>query len=272
MKVLLIALTLTLPTFAEDPLAVELLSEKKVIAPGETFEVGLRLTPPDKAHTYWHHPGVVGLATSIQWDLPPGFRAGGIQWPMPEVVKMAHYTAQGYEGETLLMVAITPPESLADEAVQLTARASWMCCGEQCSPASNVPFSITLPVADESVPDEKSGRLFEKYHEQVPQPMPLWAIELTRERKTITLTLRSRDSEKTRPVSDLGHLRFFTSDGQVDSNEPQHVVIGPGEILTLTLSASDLAVKQPEITGVIVAEKSWTRAAGPRGMTVAASQ
>jgi DsbC/DsbD-like thiol-disulfide interchange protein len=75
---LLAVLLLAGSALAENPLSVELLSDTKAIAPGEAFTVGAYLKPPSGFHIYWKHPGIVGVATSVEWSLPPGFSSGEI--------------------------------------------------------------------------------------------------------------------------------------------------------------------------------------------------
>lgn len=263
MKRLLAAALMVLPALAENPLSVKLVSEAKAIAPGQTFMVGLHLRPPQGFHTYWKHPGIVGLATSVEWSLPPGFRAGEIQWPAPETVKMARYTAQGYRGETLLMVPVTAPRDLTKSPVELTARVSWMCCGTQCHPAAKVPFTITLPVANAAEADATTRPLFEKFRAKLPAADPAWTTRFERIDDHIVLTLKSNDPAVTRDVSELGALHFFTADGQVDSDCEQKVIIGPGQTLRLELpiSASGPAAAK-RLPGVLHAEKSWRRDGG----------
>ena len=70
-------------------LEIALISEVKSIKAGESFTVGLHLKHHKGFHSYWKNPGVVGLPTSIKWDLPKGFTAGEIQWPYPELTMMA---------------------------------------------------------------------------------------------------------------------------------------------------------------------------------------
>lgn len=260
MKRLLAAALMVLPALAENPLSVALVSEAKAIAPGQTFMVGLHLRPPQGFHTYWKHPGIVGLATSVEWSLPPGFSAGEIQWPAPETVKMARYTAQGYRGETLLMVPVTAPPDLSKSRVELTARVSWMCCGSQCHPAAKVPFTITLPVADTREADPATRPLFEKFRAKFPAADPAWSTRFERIDDHFVLILKSNDPAVTRDVSELGTLRFFTADGQVDSDGGQTVTIGPGQTLRLELpvSASGPAAARG-LPGVLHAEKSWRR-------------
>jgi thiol:disulfide interchange protein DsbD len=260
MKRLLAAVLIVVPALAENPLSVALVSEAKTIAPGQTFVVGLHLKPPQGFHTYWKHPGIVGLATSVEWSLPPGFSAGEIQWPAPETVRMARYTAQGYRGETLLMVAVTAPPGLTKSPVELTARVSWMCCSTQCHPAAKVPFTITLPVAHAAAVNPTTRPLFEKFRTKLPAADPAWSSRFERIDDQIVLTLKSNDPAVTRDVSELGALRFFTADGQVDSDGEQTVTIGPGQTLHLKLpvSASGPATAKG-LPGVLHAEKSWRR-------------
>ena len=76
---------------------VELLAEVNAIVPGKSFQVGLRIRHEKGFHTYWQNPGIVGVATSLKWTLPEGFTASEIQWPYPELTKMASYPCHGYE-------------------------------------------------------------------------------------------------------------------------------------------------------------------------------
>ena len=34
-------------------------------------------------HTYWKFPGDAGIPTELKWKLPPGWKVGEIQWPIP---------------------------------------------------------------------------------------------------------------------------------------------------------------------------------------------
>ncbi|MCW1887662.1 protein-disulfide reductase DsbD family protein [Luteolibacter flavescens] len=261
MKPLLAAIALIFSgiAVAENPLSVKLVSEDKAIAAGKTFTLGIHLKPPAGYHTYWKHPGIVGLATSVEWDLPSGFTADEIQWPAPETVKMARYTAQGYRGETLLMVPITPPPAISTTSVTLTARVSWMCCGPQCHPASKVPLTITLPVAPTNAVDPAQKPLFDRFREQLPAQDDAWNAEFTREQEFIILTLKPKDPALTRDANDLGDLRFFTADGQIDSDKEQKVTRGPGQQIRMELPLSKQSKDQSNPVGVITAEKSWQK-------------
>src|SRR6188474_3333938 len=88
---------LLLPAWAEPPLQatfsgtgvkVELVSEVTAIRPGQPFYAGLFLRHEPAYHTYWKNPGLAGVVTKLEWTLPPGWKAGGIEWPAPDKVMM----------------------------------------------------------------------------------------------------------------------------------------------------------------------------------------
>src|SRR4051812_1086989 len=56
------------------------------VQPGKPVTVALRFVHDPHWHTYWLNPGT-GLATSLTWTLPAGWKAGEIQWPAPVVLK-----------------------------------------------------------------------------------------------------------------------------------------------------------------------------------------
>lgn len=231
-----------------NPLEVRLISETKSVAAGKTFQLGLHLKHPAGAHSYWKNPGIVGLATKIEWELPPGFNAGESQWPAPRIVKMANYEAQGYEGETLIIIPITAPEKLTASAVTFTAKVSWMCCGKTCQPALDMPFSLMIPVAAVAEPEPATRDLFDKFRAMVPQRDPAWKTLVKREQEKIILTIMPPAA-----IPNAAGIHFFTSDGQLDSNQKQQVEILADGTLRMTLMRSETgAHNSATLPGVLV--------------------
>jgi thiol:disulfide interchange protein DsbD len=121
-------------------------------APGnpESAWLGVQLTPQIGWHTYWKNPGDSGLATQLKWTLPPGWQAGPVQWPTPDVFQLGDNVNYGYGHPVLLTAQFQPssplpsskkPQSpLAD--VQVTA--SWLVCKTECIPES-VQLRLSLP-------------------------------------------------------------------------------------------------------------------------------
>ena len=95
---------------------MELVFEQKGIVPGEEFWIGWRIIRERGWHTYWKHPGDVGVPPSIKWELPPGFVAGELLYSLPQKVKMATIRANGNYGETLFLTKVQapPPRTLPE--------------------------------------------------------------------------------------------------------------------------------------------------------------
>src|SRR6202521_1913436 len=72
------------PAVPSEPVAARLVPEAGSVAPGGTLWVDLHLDIAPGWHTYWRNPGDSGLPTEIAWNLPAGFSAGDIVWPVPE--------------------------------------------------------------------------------------------------------------------------------------------------------------------------------------------
>jgi len=236
----------------ENPLSVQLVSEASRIAPGEVFHVGLHLKHPPGFHSYWKHPGVVGVPTSVEWTLPEGFVAGEIQWPAPEKVMMAIYPAQGYHGETLLIIPVTAAAELESGSVTLEARVSWMCCGKACSPASLVPFNVEIAVGESTEIDPELHALFEKSRAQVPKPDPRWETAARRENDRILFSMKPADGGGLPDGVAAADLRFFTEDGQVETDQAQEIDITADGTIVFSMAIWEFSPENPEsLPGVV---------------------
>lgn len=118
----------------------DLITDVTTIEPGKPFTVGLHLKMVPPWHTYWKYSGDAGLPTRIDWELPAGFTAGPIQWPLPEkFVSAGDVVNYGYHDEVVLFTQITPPSSFNPEDtknVVLKAKVSWLVCAEICIPGT----------------------------------------------------------------------------------------------------------------------------------------
>src|ERR1700689_3401910 len=108
-----------------------LVSEVSSIAPGQSFWVALEFNIRDGWHTYWRNPGDSGQATSLKWQLPPGFTAGGIVWATPPRFELPPLVNYGYAKHAVHLVKITAPKDLkagtaSGALAVLSAKASWL--------------------------------------------------------------------------------------------------------------------------------------------------
>ncbi|HMD61832.1 MAG TPA: protein-disulfide reductase DsbD domain-containing protein, partial [Opitutaceae bacterium] len=144
---------------ARAQVAASLVPADGSIQPGTPFTVALRLVHKPHWHTYWANPGT-GLPTTLKWTLPLGWKAGDIQWPAPVLLSdsRGNIVGNGYDGDLLLPVTITPPADLKPGAnVELRVGADWLMCQDECVPG-NARLSLALPVGpDEPRPDPEWG-------------------------------------------------------------------------------------------------------------------
>lgn len=240
MRTALLLLTIgTLSSPAAPPtkgVDLQLLSEVRTIQPGKPFTVGLHIHHHDGFHTYWQNPGIVGIPTQLDWTLPAGFTAGPIQWPTPEIVDMAGHPAHGFHRDVLLMVDINPPATIDSEPVTLRVNATWMACAKSCHPG-NTKLSITLPVAEVASPDPRHDQKFKKARQELPQPLESWNLSLLSPPDTNTIHLRLTPKASTLHV--LPSLYFFSSDGQVSSDQPQRLDSPASGSYDLTLQRAE---------------------------------
>jgi thiol:disulfide interchange protein DsbD len=250
---------LTVPTTAHAQVTASLVAAETSIEPGRAFTVALRLEHEPHWHTYWIHAGT-GYPTSLEWQLPPGWKAGEIEWPTPHVVHdtAGNITGNGYENDTLLPVTITPPADLKPgQTVTLRAKADWLMCAAICKPGK-ADVAVTLPVSTDK---PKLNETHRAVFAAVPSPTPAddLTFTATRSGQTITLTVNGPRA------ASLAKPHVFTSDAFVQYDQPQKADTSANR-LTLTLPVSpSYDGKGEKLLGIL----AYTDASGAhRGLTL----
>lgn len=134
--------------------------------PGDTVLAGVRLTMEPGWHTYWRNPGVAGMATKIEWQLPPGVTNGDIQWPLPEKMPPIDVVTYAYENEVMLLVPLKLAPGLKPGPLNLKAKVSWLECKEQCIPAGATVEAV-LNIGSESK-QSADAALIDSWKQKVP--------------------------------------------------------------------------------------------------------
>jgi thiol:disulfide interchange protein/DsbC/DsbD-like thiol-disulfide interchange protein len=249
------------------PVKASLVAADTSVKPGQPLTVALRLQHDPHWHTYWLNPGT-GLPTSLTWKLPPGWTAGPIQWPAPHLLKDAKggIIGNGYEGDLLLPVTLTPPANFAAGApVDLKASAEWLMCEEICVPG-NAEVALSLPVSsDAPKPDATFGEKIRAVIAGLPRTDAAWKVSASRTEKIVTLLVTPARSGGVTPKD----LRFFSDDGVVAFDEP-HSVKEDGKggfILTLPVAA-DAPKDAKQLLGVLTSESGWLPNNTLRGLRI----
>lgn len=193
--------------------AAELIAESAGIQPGKPFTVALRLSIDPGWHTYWINPGDAGLPTKVQWTLPPGFKAGEIQYPYPHkfVIDLGGFkqSGLGYEGETVHLIEMeVPTDVVPGSMVTITGKVDWLMCDDkQCVPGG-VTISLSLPVATEPASsDTRVTDVFAKARETQPIEAKGWSVRVVpRGEKDLTFEISTPSGTA---IPDLGSLSFF---------------------------------------------------------------
>lgn len=245
---------------AQTGLKLDLVPETTAIVPGQPFRVGLFIRHEPGWHTYWRQPGIVGVPTSIAWELPVGFQAGPLEYPEPESVLMFRIKAQGYERDVLLQTVITPPADLKPgQTVSLQGKATWMCCGNTCHPG-NMTVSLDRLVSMDSAPDPKWQPLFAKERELYVRNSDAWTTEAREDGLKVTLILTP--GKGARPLGADEKVIFFTEDGWINSDEPQPQERRPDGGLTVHLTRADVYLGKTipaDLHGALQREGGWEK-------------
>jgi thiol:disulfide interchange protein DsbD len=153
-----------------------LIAETGEVAPGGSVTVALEENIRPGWHTYWINPGDAGAPTEIKWTLPPGWRAGPIQWPYPKRVPVGPLMDYGYDGRLWLLTKLTAPrEAKPGDIVTLKAAASWLVCKEVCVPED---ATLSLPLSISAKPAAPYATIeddFAAARARLPRPAP-WPV------------------------------------------------------------------------------------------------
>jgi DsbC/DsbD-like thiol-disulfide interchange protein len=167
-SIAILLLAMASPAWADDHAQALLLANVSGIAPGVPFYVGMKFTIDPGWHIYWKNPGDSGLATDVKLNLPEGFSASGLLFPVPNRIEFPGPVVNyGYENEVMLLIRVTPPKQLpGNQSITLAGKASWLVCDkDNCIPGS-ADLSISLPVMDSPSPDKKP--LFDRWLAKLP--------------------------------------------------------------------------------------------------------
>jgi DsbC/DsbD-like thiol-disulfide interchange protein len=230
---------------------LELVSENRWIAPGDTIHLGLHFRLEQGWHIYWVNPGDSGEPPRVNWQLPAGVKADEIEWPTPRRLGTASILDFGYEGDVLLIVPLRAGAGLSAQgpgngAVQVGAEVKVLVCREMCIPGK-AQLSLTLPVkARPPAPDAQTAGLFAAARKAMPRPAPAnWRISVTEARDSFALTAKLGEH-----VPQAGF--FPLQESQIKNAAPQQFAAMPGGF-RLTLQKSDQLLNPiARLKGVLV--------------------
>lgn len=244
--------------------AAELHAARAAIAPGERFTVVLRQRIRPGWHTYWRNPGDSGQPTALAWDLPPGFRAGPLQWPAPEVFKFATLVNYVYSGEVLFPIEITAPRALAvGRQVTLNAHARWLACSDICIP-EEAALQLTLEAAAQGRDDAAWTARIAAAAASLPQPATGEARITAGDPAVLSMTLPGA------PAIRNPHFFPYSADA-IDHAAPEEPRLGPSGLSFRLKPGAGGALGAAPLSGVVAFETNDNGAWRARALEINAT-
>jgi thiol:disulfide interchange protein len=147
----------------------QLIADTQHIEPGQKFRLGVLYNIVPDWHIYWKYAGDAGMPPQIDWQLPPGFQAGPLQWPLPSrEQEPGGLEVFDYNNEVLLFTEVQAPQQLPAGPIEITAKSNWLVCQRECVPGDG---QVSLKLNDgEQGPVNQD--IFAKYAASVPKAGP----------------------------------------------------------------------------------------------------
>ncbi len=155
--------------------AVSIVSNVETVAPGETFWAGIRYRMDPDWHIYWKVAGDSGLAPEIEWEVPPGWEVGEVNWPAPEWYEAGGFVTFVYHGEVILFQEFRVPETQEAGSVILRAETNWLMCSVPCIPGK-AALELEVQVGEQTIGSRSGDQLLKA-------EMRGWAVEAADELK-----------------------------------------------------------------------------------------
>ena len=223
---------------------VELLAQQAAVMPGRPFWVGFHFQLEPGWHIYWINPGDSGEPPKVNWKLPPEFREGPLEWPVPSRIEDHSLVDYGYQNQVLLPVEIRPPAGQSrNPQLRIGASVKWLVCRDVCLP-EHADLSLTVRVSP-GMPAHENP-LFSHADAHLPRTPPKsWrvAAKLDQHRFVLNVITGGRETSAS----------FFPLEpNQIENAAPQTAhPLARG--ISIELQKSDQLLKTPaHLKGVLV--------------------
>ncbi len=228
--------------------------EKRELAAGQKFDVGLRFQLEKGWHIYWVNPGDSGEPPRVEWQLPSGLSAGAIEWPTPRRLENSSSIVDyGYEDAVLLIVPMhADPKLAAEQATQIGADVKLLVCSHDMCIPGKAQLSLTLPIESHvSAPYSRYADLFAAARQSFPRSAPAtWRFSAADTNDSFVLTANMGHQITGHQITQA--IFFPLAESQIENAAPQKLQ-PTGAGFRLTLRKSDRLLKPiARLKGVLV--------------------
>jgi len=134
--------------------------------PGGEVELAIHMRTNPGWHGYWLNPGDAGLPMDVQWQLPPGFEAGPLRYPVPTRLTVAGIMNYVFERDYAVLVRLKVPKD-AHGTIPIRAQAHWLACTDKICVPEQGELALDLPVGS-GTPERAQ---FDEWRRALPQPL-----------------------------------------------------------------------------------------------------
>lgn len=113
--------------------SVRLLSADDRLPPADLVEIAVEIKIPAGSKTYWHSPGLAGVATSIDWRSSENAETVELDWPTPTRLidpAILSLSSIGYRDGMTLLARVTPKDPR--QALTFTVEVELGVCDDVC--------------------------------------------------------------------------------------------------------------------------------------------
>jgi DsbC/DsbD-like thiol-disulfide interchange protein/cytochrome c biogenesis protein CcdA len=134
--------------------------------PGGEVELAIHMRTKPGWHGYWLNPGDAGLPMDVEWQLPPGFAAGPLRYPVPTRLTVAGLMNYVYERDYAVLTRLKIPAD-AKGTIPVRAQARWLACTDKICVPEQGELSLNLPVGA-GTPNRAQ---FDDWRRALPRPL-----------------------------------------------------------------------------------------------------
>jgi thiol:disulfide interchange protein DsbD len=159
---------------AADLVKVTAAADVEVVAPEQTFHVAVRFAIEPRWHIYWRNPGDSGAATSVKVRGPAGFRIGAPRFPRPIAMREPEGITFGYEEETVILVPVTAPATLAPGRADFDVDVFYFVCRDVCM-IGEAKLLVGVEATETSMggepPRPRADKTIDRFRRRLPAPI-----------------------------------------------------------------------------------------------------
>ncbi len=212
-----------------------LLAAQDAAVPGSVLRLGVRLVLEAGWHVYAAARNDSGLPVLVRPELPPGWEADPVLWPVPHRhLSPGPLLDHVYEDEVLLMFDVrVPADAQPGDTVTLRAHLEWLVCDQACVVGgADVALPLLVAAPESSPSASASAALFAATATRLPEAwptatdstaptvptVPTSPIRAERLADAVRLVAPGATTITLLPAEDCAELPFLVDEGTADGD------------------------------------------------------